>query len=114
MRYQKGSISLNERWDKPILNLIADSRYVTHSQLWQFVRALYLVSGRNVFNWRVRRLARSGLLRRQMVPFLDGEALYSITGRGIQALERLGIYYLGAGLDREKIFTKFKFHTPWS
>jgi hypothetical protein len=49
-----------------------------------------------------------------MVPFLDGEALYSITGRGIQALERLGIYYLGAGLDREKIFTKFKFHTPWS
>jgi hypothetical protein len=32
MRYQKGSIGLNDRKDKAILTLVADSRYVTHSQ----------------------------------------------------------------------------------
>jgi hypothetical protein len=108
MRYLKGSIGLNVKADGGILRFIAESRYVTHSQLWQFVRALRLVSGRHVFNWRVRRLVRSVLVRRQVVPFLDGEALYSITGRGIQALERLGIYYLGAGLDREKDLHEFQ------
>lgn len=108
MRYQKGSIGLNIKADRGILGFVADSRYVTHSQLWQFARALYLVSGRHVFNWRVRRLVRSGLVRRQVVPFLDGEALYSITSRGIQALERLGVYYLGAGLDREKDLHAFQ------
>jgi hypothetical protein len=29
MRYQKGSIGLNDRKDKAILTLVADSRYVT-------------------------------------------------------------------------------------
>jgi hypothetical protein len=41
------------------------------------------------------------LVRKQFVPILHGEALYSIYRSGIQALERLGTYYLGANLERE-------------
>jgi hypothetical protein len=101
MRYQKGSIGLNDRRHKAILHFVADSRYVTHSQLWELSKADYAEVDRRVFNWRIRRLVQSGLVRKQVPPFLNGEALYSISGRGIQALERLGIYYLGANLDRE-------------
>jgi hypothetical protein len=108
MRYQKGSISLNERRDKPILNLIADSRYVTHTQLWELSQRVYAVFDRRVFNWRLQRFVRTSLVRKQVVPFLNGEALYSISGRGLQALERLDVYYLGGGLDREKELHEFQ------
>jgi len=33
MRYPKGSLSLNRTQDKFILQLVADSRYITRSQL---------------------------------------------------------------------------------
>ena len=36
MRYQKGSIGLNYIKDKAILRFVADSRYVTRSQLNSF------------------------------------------------------------------------------
>lgn len=102
MRYQKGSIALSNRQDKAILNFVADSRYVIHSQLYAFTRLDQCEFNKRVFNWRVRRFVRKGLLRKQVLPFLKGEALYSITRGGIHALEQLGIYFLGANLDREK------------
>ena len=102
MRYQKGSIGLNDRKDKALLTLVADSRYVTHSQLFGLADADFVESNRRVFNWRVRRLVKHGLVRKQVIPFLNDEALYAITRAGTQALEQLGVYYLGASLDREK------------
>lgn len=102
MRFQKGSISLSNQQDKAILNFVADSRYVTHSQLYAFTRLDQFEFNRRVFNWRIRRLVRAGLVRKQVLPFLKGEALYSITRAGIHGLEQLGIYYLGANLDRER------------
>ncbi len=102
MRYQKGSISLSNHQDKAILHFVADSRYVTHSQLYFFTRVDQFEFNRRVFNWRIRRLVRSGLVRKQVLPFLNGEALYSISRGGVHALEQLGVYYLGANQDREK------------
>ena len=43
-----------------------------------------------------------GLLRKQDPPILGGDTLYSVKRAGIQALERLGICYLGASLEREQ------------
>ena len=63
---------------------------------------------RRVFNWRVRRLVRHGLVRKQIVPYLNGEALYSISRPGIEALERMGTYYLGANVEREKDSSEFQ------
>ena len=108
MRYQKGSVGLNDRKDKAILTLVADSRYVTHSQLFGLADADFVESNRRVFNWRLRRLVQHGLVRKQVISFLNGEALYAITRAGIQALEQLGVYYLGASLDREKDPNEFQ------
>ena len=101
MRYLKGSVSLRNR-DRELLHLVADARYITHAQLFQLARLHAVEFERPVFNWRVRRLVNSGLLRKQIVKYLGADALYSITRGGIHALEELGITYLGGYVEREK------------
>jgi hypothetical protein len=110
MRYRKGSLSLNNFQDKALLQFVADSRYVTHAQLFQFAQLDYYERNRPIFNWRIRRMVDGGLVRRQAPPMLNGDALYSITRAGMQALERLGVYYLGATTDREQ--DAYKFQVP--
>jgi hypothetical protein len=74
----------------------------SHNQLFELARLKALEFKRPIFNWRVRRLVNTGLLRRQVVSYLGAEALYSITRGGIQALEELGVTYLGGYVEREK------------
>jgi hypothetical protein len=101
MRYLKGTVSLRDR-DRELLHKVADAQYITHSQLFQLARLQAVEFERPVFNWRVRRLVNSGLLRRQVVPYLGADALYSITRAGVHALEEMGIVYLGDFVEREK------------
>ena len=108
MRYHKGSVGLNHVKDKALLHFVADSRFVTRSQLNSFALFEYCEINRRVFNWRLQRLAEAGLIRKQVLPYLDGEALYSITRAGVQALEQLGVYYLGGNLEREKDAREFQ------
>jgi hypothetical protein len=70
--------------------------------LYFFTRVDQSEFNRRVFNWGIRRLFRAGLARKQVRPFLKGEALYSINRASIHALEQLGVYFLSANLDREK------------
>src|SRR5208337_4019126 len=70
MRYHKGSLGLNQIKDKAILHFVADSRYVTRSQLNSFVFFEYRELNRRVFNWRIQRLVEAGLMRKQIVPYL--------------------------------------------
>jgi hypothetical protein len=105
VRYLKGSVSLRDR-DRELLHLVADARYMTHGQLFQLARLKAIEFKRPVFNWRVRRLVNSYLLRKQVVSYLGADALYSITRGGIQALEEMGITYLGGYVEREKDPTK--------
>jgi len=102
MRYRKGSLSLNNLQDKALLQFVADSRYVSHAQLFRFAQLYYFEDNRPSFNWRIRRMVDGGLVRKQAPPMLNGDALYSITRADVQALERLGVYYLGATVDREQ------------
>jgi len=102
MRYRKGSLNLNNFEDKNMLQFVADSRYVTHTQLFRFAQLYCYERNRPIFNWRIRRMVASGLVRKQVPSILNGDALYSITRSGLQALERLGVYYLGATIDREQ------------
>jgi hypothetical protein len=101
VRYLKGSISLRHQ-DAGLLHFVADARYITHSQLFELARLKAVEFDRPVFNWRVRRLVNSGLLRKQVVPFLGTDAMYSITRSGIHGLEEMGIMYLGGYVEREK------------
>jgi hypothetical protein len=103
MRYSKGSLSLNRMQDKFILQFVADSRYIARSQLFEFVRLEYgEFSAVPCSIGESRRMVECGLLRKQDPPILGGDTLYSVKRAGIQALERLGIYYLGANLEREQ------------
>ena len=49
MRYLKGSVSLKFR-DRELLHLVADARYITHSQLFQLIRLKALEFKRAIFN----------------------------------------------------------------
>jgi hypothetical protein len=71
MRYAKGCLSLNRKEDKFILQFVADSRYITRSQLFNLARLDYGEANRPVFNWRIRRMVESGLLRKQDPPILE-------------------------------------------
>jgi hypothetical protein len=88
MRYSKGSIALSGARDYPLLRQVLHSGFVTHSQLFEFLRLDYCVSSRNAFNNRVLRLVKHGLLVRHRLAVLHGEAVYSVSEAG--ALELAG------------------------
>ena len=56
MGLQKGSISLSERQDIPLLLQVWHSQFVTHDQLYKFMALGLYELKRASFNWRVRRL----------------------------------------------------------
>lgn len=79
MRYWKGSIALSTTHDYPLLRQVLHSGFVTHSQLFQFMRLDHYASSRNAFNNRALRLVKHGLLIRHELPFLNREAVYSVS-----------------------------------
>jgi hypothetical protein len=101
MRYPKGSVHLGSFKDRVILNFLAEARHATRTQLVQFVSYYYCEFNWPVFNWRIRRMVDAGLVRKQALPMLNGDVLYSITRAGFHALDGLGTFHLGASFDRE-------------
>jgi len=80
MRYWKGSIELSPTRDYPLLRHVLHSRFVTHSQLFEFLKLDYCVSSRNAFSNRVLRLLKHGLLvRHEGRPAAIREVVYSIS-----------------------------------
>jgi hypothetical protein len=88
MRYWKGSIALNSTRDYPLLRQVLHSGFITHGQLFEFLRLDYCVPSRNAFNNRVFRLVKHRLLIRHELPFINREVVYSISEAG--ALELVG------------------------
>ena len=86
MRYWKGSIALSSTRDYPLLRQVLHSGFITHGQLFEFLRLDYAVSSRNCFNNRVLRLVRHGLLIRYPLPFINYGAVYSISEAGASEL----------------------------
>ena len=79
MRYWKGSIALSTTHDYPLLRQVLHSGFITHSQLFQFMRLDHYASSRNAFNNRVLRLVKHGLLIRHELPFINRGAVYSVS-----------------------------------
>ena len=63
--YWKGSIALSPSQDYPLLRRVLHSGFITHGQLFEFLKLDYCVSSRNAFNNRVLRLVKHGLLIRR-------------------------------------------------
>src|SRR5208282_621744 len=99
MRYPKGSIQLNKSRDLPLLRQILRSEFVTHSQLFAFMRLNHHERSRQSFDWRLRRLVDRELLRRQTTPGCTGEFVYSLASTAAVLLQGLGEYCL-VGRDR--------------
>ena len=95
MRYWRGSIALSPIRDYPLLRQVLRSTFITHGQLYEFMRLEYCATSRNAFNNRVLRLVRHDYLVRDEVPFRAEGYVYSISTRGAAELASLGEYYTG-------------------
>ena len=57
MRYAKGGLVINPERDIPLLRQVRNSRFVSHSQLFELMRFGGSDRSRDSFNWRVERLS---------------------------------------------------------
>jgi hypothetical protein len=94
MRYPKGSIQLNQSRDLPLLRQILHSEFVTHSQLFEFMKLNHYERSRKSFDWRLRRLVVRGIVRRQTTPGCTGEFVYSAANSAAVLLQSMGEYCL--------------------
>ncbi len=94
MRYPKGSLQLNQSRDLPLLRQILHSEFVTHSQLFEFMRLNHYERSRKSFDWRLRRLNDRELVRRQTTPGCTGEFVYSVAVGAAMLLQGMGEYCL--------------------
>lgn len=83
MRYPKGSISISTGQDVPLLRQVLHSRFITHDQLFEFMRLGCYELKRSSFNWRIRRLVTNGFINRY--PASSG-CVYSVASAGASLL----------------------------
>jgi hypothetical protein len=96
MRYWKGTITLSPAQDLPLLRQVMFSKYVTQTQLWQFMRHHGYELSRGSFCWRLQRLVNHGFIARHVLPMVHREPIYAIATRGLVYLvENLSIPYSG-------------------
>jgi hypothetical protein len=69
---------------------VLHSGLVSHSQLFEFLKLDYCVSARKAFNNRVLRLVKHELLIRHDLPFMNREAVYSISEAGASEMAGKG------------------------
>lgn len=94
MRYPKDSVQLSPSRDLPLLRQILRSEFVTHSQLFDFMRLNHCEHTRKSFDWRLRRLVARALVRRQTSPGCTGEFVYSVASSAALLLQDMGEYSL--------------------
>ena len=102
MRYFKGIIALSPTQDLPLLRQVMYSKYVTQTQLWQFMRHSGYELSRGSFWWRVKRLADHGFITGHSLPMVHRDPIFAIASSGLVYLvENIGTPYSGpeAGPD---------------
>ncbi len=95
MRYWKGSIALSPTQDYPLLRQVLRSTFVTHRQLYNFLKLDFHAHSRNAFNNRVLRLVNHKYLVRDEIPYRTEGYVYSISDKGASELIGLGEYFIG-------------------
>ncbi len=102
MRYEKGTIQLNEAKDIPLLQQVFHSAYATQLQLLEFMRLQGWERSSGALKMRLARLVRHDLVRRLAAAPGISQSLYSISPTGRDVLVYRGVPYAGrgCGLDR--------------
>ena len=101
MRYEKGTIQLNEAKDIPLLQQVFHSVYSSRDQLYDFMRLHEKEAALNAFRMRLSRLVKHDLVQRIAAPGIP-QSLYAITRPGVDMLVDRGVPYAGrgCGIDR--------------
>jgi len=94
MRYPKGSLQLSQSRDLPMLRQVLHSEFVTHTQLFEFMRLNHYEQSRKSFDWRLRRLVDGELVRRETALTTRGDFVYSVAGSAATLLQGMGEYCL--------------------
>lgn len=92
MRYAKGSLVISRERDIPMLRQVRNSKFVSHSQLFEFMKIGGFDHDRDSFNWRLRRLRNSAHVGVCTDVSGAGSAVYRITKKGLALLEHQGEY----------------------
>ena len=87
MRYAKGTVSVSELRDIPLLLHVRNSKFISHSQLFELMKLASTEYSRESFAWRVQRLVAGNYLARCQDDFGNGTIVYRITHRGLIQLE---------------------------
>src|ERR1017187_5257148 len=90
MRYAEGSLAISEEGDIPLLRQVRNSRFVSHDQLFEFMKFGGVDRSRNSFNWRVKRLLKHGHLDLCRDVYGAGSAVFGIARGRIALLEHHG------------------------
>ncbi len=90
MRYAKGSLVINAERDIPLLRQVRNSKFVSHHQLFEFMKLGGFDHSRNSFNWRLKRLLDSGHISTCQGVYGAGSAVYRVTKDGLLLLEHHG------------------------
>jgi hypothetical protein len=90
MRYRKGTISVSDSRDIPLLLLIRDSRAISISQLIAELMLDEIETNARSIHWRLHRLIVSGFVERVGNDRAIGEPAYAITHDGLALLEYRG------------------------
>lgn len=103
MRYRKGSIELSETRDYPLVRQVLHSGFVTHNQLYEFLKLEYCVSSRNAFNNRVLRLVKHGLLIQCERPLASREAVYYASSSAAMQFQSSGDPFVHTSVNDRSI-----------
>jgi hypothetical protein len=87
MRYAKGTVSVSELRDIPLLLLVRNSKFISHIQLFELMKLASTEYSRESFAWRVQRLVAGNYISRCEGDFGNGTIVYRITHRGLIQLE---------------------------
>ena len=90
MRYAKGSLVINAERDVPLLRQLRNLKFVSHHQLFEFMKLGGFDHSRNSFNWRLKRLLDSGHIGICQGVYGAGSAVYRVTKDGLLLLEHHG------------------------
>jgi hypothetical protein len=96
MRYRKGTISLSDTWDYPLLRRVLHCGFATSAQLYEFLKLDHCASSRNAFDNRLRRLLAHELLVRRDIATMNRGAVYSMSRDGASEMIGKGEYYSGS------------------
>ena len=95
MRYATGYIELSDAKDFPLMRQVLRSGFVTHRQLFEFMKLGAYEHSRASFNWRIQRLVGHGLIVRNELPGYGRNFVYSLSPVGAEYLVSKGEFFIG-------------------